>query len=36
MGKMLVKEKYDNVEAIREVNCAVFILHGKKDSLIPA
>ena len=34
MGKLLVKEKYDNVEAIREVNCPVFIVHGKKDTLI--
>ena len=31
----IVYEKFKNIEAIKEANCPVFLLHGKKDSLIP-
>ena len=36
LGKMLVKEKYENMETIASIQCPVFVLHGKKDKLIPA
>lgn len=34
LGKILVKEKYDNLDNISTVHCPVFILHGKKDTVI--
>jgi pimeloyl-ACP methyl ester carboxylesterase len=34
-GTFLAKETYDNLENIAEVKCPVFVVHGRKDSLIP-
>lgn len=31
----LVKERFNNLQTIPEARCPVFILHGKKDTLIP-
>lgn len=35
LGTIFTKETYDNIENMGEVKCPVFIVHGKKDSLIP-
>ena len=35
-GQLFVKEKYNNIEIIGDIHCPVFILHGKKDTLIPS
>ena len=31
----LVADRFNNIEEIQKVNCPVFLIHGKKDTLIP-
>lgn len=33
--KFLVKDRFNNLERIKEVTCPTLIIHGQKDSLIP-
>lgn len=33
-GTLIAKETYDNISNIEEVNCPIFFLHGKKDSVV--
>jgi len=35
LAKFLVKERFKNFEFMNDVRCPVFIIHGKKDTLIP-
>ena len=34
-SKFLVKERFNNLEAIKLVSCPTFLLHGKKDGIVP-
>lgn len=31
----MIRERFDNLAKIEDVHCPTFILHGKKDALIP-
>ena len=35
LARFLVKERFKNLEFMKDVKCPVFIIHGKKDNLIP-
>jgi fermentation-respiration switch protein FrsA (DUF1100 family) len=35
LGKHLIKERFPNLERIRSVTCPTYLLHGKRDKLIP-
>ena len=35
LAGMLVSQRFKNTEVIQSVTCPVFLLHGRKDSLIP-
>ena len=34
-SSFLVRERFNNLEAIKQVRCPTFLLHGKKDSIVP-
>ena len=34
-AQYLIKERFKNIDTIKEVKCPVFLVHGKKDTLIP-
>lgn len=34
-AQYLVKQKFNNLEAIAKVTCPTFLIHGQKDTLIP-
>ena len=33
-AQFLIKERFNNLEAIKKVSCPTFIVHGQKDKLI--
>jgi len=35
VASWLVRERFVNVDAIKEVTCPTLIIHGKSDELIP-
>jgi len=35
LARLLVKERFKNLDFMKDVKCPVFIIHGKKDNLIP-
>lgn len=35
IAQYLVKERFNNLEAISKVRCPTFIVHGQKDTLVP-
>ena len=34
-ASMLVRERFDNLNAIKSIKCPTLIIHGEKDTLIP-
>lgn len=34
-GKLLLKNRFDNLENIKKVKCPTLIIHGTEDSLVP-
>ena len=34
-GSMLIKDRFNNLERIRKMQCPVLLIHGAKDSLVP-
>ena len=34
-AQYIIKERFKNINTIKEVKCPVFFVHGKKDTLIP-
>lgn len=35
VAKLMVKERFENIRRVEEIECPLFLLHGKKDTLIP-
>ena len=35
LARFLIKERFNNIEAISKVYCPTFIVHGQRDKLIP-
>ncbi len=35
VASKIVKERFENIQRIKEIECPLFLLHGKKDTLIP-
>ena len=35
MSRLLIKERFANIDKISEVSCPVLLIHGKKDKLVP-
>ena len=33
--RLLVRERFDNLTAIREVRCPTLLIHGQQDNIIP-
>ena len=34
-AQYLIKQRFNNLEAIRNVSCPIFLIHGQRDKLIP-
>ena len=35
LSQFLIKERFNNSELMESISCPTFILHGKKDTIIP-